>query len=359
MKRFREYMVEQIDIFSQLGKNLNHIVNTHNFQVAPAMPKGKPGKNVKSMREYRLQLINKHNDTSKQLITHLNRELSKSIVATNVKYNVISPNSSKFPSFTFQFEGHTIDLIIAKGANQGENFEVQTVKNLGDYFHTKSNKEFAELINKMSESNPEFASVEITKVAQRKGSTKKEGIAIENLGEIIGDIVLTDNRGKKWFISLKDVNGNTFSSYSGAASIFDKNGTLQPTSMGSDFLRAFGVDLNKVQAGFDERAGIAIPRPKIAVTKQNPNELKNIFERAWGMNYFYVRRQAFGWKVFWLDRKKLNSLASNIEVTDVRYPNKKTKQISIFARAKDQKYLIEIRNSKAGEYPNDIKFKVL
>ena len=84
-----------------------------------------------------------------------------------------------------------------------------------------------------------------------------------------------------------------------------------------------------------------------------------MFERAWGMNYFYVRRQLVGWKVFWLDRKKLDSLTSGIRITSIKYPNKKSKQISIFAETRVQKYLVEIRNSKAGEYPNDIKIKVI
>jgi light-regulated signal transduction histidine kinase (bacteriophytochrome) len=77
------------------------------------------------------------------------------------------------------------------------------------------------------------------------------------------------------------------------------------------------------------------------------------------MNYFYVRKQLDGWKVFWLDRNKLNNLASSVRVTGVKYPNKNSKQISIYAESNGQKYLIEIRNSKSGEYPNDIKFKVI
>lgn len=348
------------DIYARVGAALNALGKEYNYQVAPAMAKGKPGKNVKTMREYRMQLIDKKNDTSAKLIPYLKTSLEGSDVATNVKFNQISPNSSKFPSYSFEIEGKLFDVVIARGANKGENFEVQTVKNLGNYFHTRNDKDFATLVNQLNEANPEFASVEIVKVKQRTGSTKKEGVAIEKLGEVIGDIVLTDASGKDWFISLKDVNGNTFSSYSGAGSLFDRNGTLQPNSAGADFLRAFGVDLNKVQAGFDERRKDSLPnRPKLKVESADPRELKKIFERAWGMNYFYVRRQSSGWKVFWLDRKKLDALSSNISVTSIKYPSVKSKQISIFAESRGQKYLIEVRNSKAGEYPNDIKFKVI
>jgi hypothetical protein len=350
----------ETDVYTKIGVALNEIVHASNYQVFPAMIKGKPGKNVKAMREYRLQLINKNNDTSQAVIDLLKKELNNSDAVSKLQYNPISPNSSKFPSYSFEVDGKMIDVVIARGANKGENFEVQTVKNLGNYFNTRNDTEFAKLVEQLNQANADFAAVEIKRVEQRKGSTKKEGVAIEKLGEIIGDIVLIDASNHRWYISLKDVNGSTFSSYSGAATIFDKNGTLQPNSPGADFLRAFGVDLNQVQAGFDERRKLVTIRSHHKQTPPNQNELKKIFERAWGMNYFYVRRQSTGWKVFWLDRNKLNDFTSNIRVTNIKYPNAKSKQISIFAEsAKGQKYLIEIRNSKAGEYPNDIKFKVI
>lgn len=360
MLTFKQFSSSTDDIYAKIGTALNAIGKDVNYQVAPAMIKGKPGKNVKAMREYRMQLVDKKNDTSQSLISHLKSELGSSDSVSRLQFNPVSPNSSKFPSYSFEVEGKMIDVVIARGANKGENFEVQTVKNLGDYFHTRNDKDFARLVQQMNEANPEFASVEITKVKQRTGSTKKEGVAIEKLGAIIGDIVLTDSTGHEWFISLKDVNGNTFSSYSGASSLFDvSSGALMFNSEGAKFLKSFGVDLNKVQEGFDERRGYKGFRTKFPTPKANQAELKKIFERAWGMNYFYVRRQPSGWKVFWLDRKKLDSLTNAIKVTSIKYPNKGSKQISIFAEANGQKYLIEIRNSKAGEYPNDIKFKVI
>ena len=346
--------------YKKLGEWLNTVLQKYNYQVAPLAPAGKPGKVVRSQREYRLQLINKTNDTSDQLIKELERILKNaSGDVKNIKFNAVSPNSSKFPSYTFDFSGQTIDLVIGRGANKGENFETQTVGNLAAAFKTnKKDPGFAKLIDQLNEENKEFASREIKEVKQRTGSTKKEGIPIEKLGAIIGDIVLTDTTGHQWFISLKDVNGSTFSSYSGAASLFNAAGDIQPNSAGADFLNAFGVDLNEVQAGFDLRNNKKTPRKSIPVKKADPSKIKAIFERAWGMNYFYVRKLTSGWKVFWLDRAYLNKLTSNIRVTEIRYPNAKSKQISILCQNNEQSYLIELRNSKAGEYPNDTKFKV-
>jgi hypothetical protein len=87
--------------------------------------------------------------------------------------------------------------------------------------------------------------------------------------------------------------------------------------------------------------------------------MKAIFERAWGMNYFYVRKiNATDWKVFWMSRAKLNSLADNMTVTKVNYPNPGSKQITIYCSTPSADYTIELRNSKAQEYPNDTKFKI-
>lgn len=362
MLTFKQFSSSSDDLYTKVAAALNALVKDHNYQVAPTAPKGKPGKNIRTMREYRLQLIDKKNDTSDRLVPYLKSQLEDSDTVSKLKYNPVSPNSSKFPSYSFEIEGKQFDVVIARGANKGENFELQTVNNLGSYFKTRSDKDFARLVELMNDANPAFASVEIAKVKQRTGSTKKEGVPIEKLGAIIGDIVLTDTTGHDWFISLKDVNGNTFSSYSGAASLFEvSSGALMGNSQGAKFLQAFGVDLNKVQAGFDERRNYKGMRAKWATPKANQAELKKIFERAWGMNYFYVRRTNTGdkWKVFWLDRQYLDDLSSNIVVDEIVYPSKKTKQISIKCHSKKQKYLIEIRNSKAGEYPNDIKFKVI
>ena len=57
--------------FKTLGDWLNQVLKPHNYQVAPLAPAGKPGKILRSSREYRLQLINKQQDTSDNLIKKL------------------------------------------------------------------------------------------------------------------------------------------------------------------------------------------------------------------------------------------------------------------------------------------------
>jgi len=345
--------------FKQFGSDLNQILKPYNYTVATTAPAGKPGKGDKSTREFRLQLINKDNNTSAKLIKDIEALIKSSVQgAMQIKFNALSPNSSKFSSCSFTFEGQKFDLVVAQGANRGEKFEGKVVTDLQKYFlRGLTDSSYKDLIEKMSIAYPEFANIEIAKVEQRKGSTKKTGVAIEKLGEVIGDIVLYDTTGKKWYISLKDVNGATVSALPGAGSLFNDKGDLQVNSEGAELLKKFGVDLNKVQAGFDERKNQKKVRPKYPVVRANTREIKDIFKRVWGMNYFYVRKTTSSWEVFWINSKKLDAL-SNVTVEGVRYPGKNTKTIYIDLKSPVKKYLIEVRNSKAGEYPNDIKVRV-
>lgn len=347
------------EIFEEFASLLNKNMKVNNYQVNPSQPKGSPGRNDKSYRMVRMFLINKTNDTSDTTIPKLKTFLEKNKDVKELKYNEISPNSSKFPSYTLEYKQVKFDVIVARGANKGENFEQSTIKNLDSFFTNKTGVgNLGPVLKKMNDANPDFAKSEIVRAEKTPGTTLKEGVELSKLGRIISDISLVDNEGKEWYVSLKDINGDTFSSYSGAASLFDKDGNLQADSKGAEFLNSFGVDLNKVQAGFDERANKKVKRPKIPVKRPNQTEIKKIFERAWGVDYFYVRRGVPEWKVFWLDRKKLNELSERMIIKNIRYPSKSSKQITIVCSTAKQNYIIEIRNSKAGEYPNDTKFKV-
>lgn len=348
-------------VIDQVSGFLNSFAKKYNFQVAPTQKSGRPSKTNPSVREFRLQLINTTKDTSASFTNAVVGELKSNSSVKKVTYNQLSPNSSKYPSVSFIFEGMAFDAVIAKGANKGENFEKKTISDLQRYFTGKGVKgEYKVLVEKLTKSNPAFGVNEIKSVEQRRGSTKKEGVDIGALGAVIGDIVITDSRKQAWYISLKDVNGATFSSYSGAASLFNDAGLLMPDSAGAVFLRSFGVDLNEVQKGFDKRNNKRTLRQTIPYVSANKEEMKNIFRRAWGMNYFYVRRVAgTDWKVFWIDSAKLNSLTSNMTVTKINYPGPASKQITIYCSNAAAEYVIELRNSKAGEYPNDTKFKIV
>jgi hypothetical protein len=140
-------MTKTNEAFQKIADNLNSMIKSKNYQVAPTYPKGTTGSNDKRYREYRLQLINKEKDISVAVIEHLGNQLKKDSNIKLLKFNDISPNSSKFPSYSFTFNDQMYDIIIARGANSGEKFEIRTVKNLDQFFKIRQDSEMSSLIN--------------------------------------------------------------------------------------------------------------------------------------------------------------------------------------------------------------------
>ena len=100
--------------FVKIGSILNDKLKQYNYCVAAVTSAGKPGKNDKTYREYRLQLINKTNDTSDKLIVVLKDIIVSifNIKSADITFNSVSPNSSKFPSYSFKFDGQKYDFVI-------------------------------------------------------------------------------------------------------------------------------------------------------------------------------------------------------------------------------------------------------
>ena len=144
----------------------------HNFQVAPTQKLGKPSKTNSTVREFRLQLINTNRDTSDAFKSAVVGELKKSKGFTKITFNTLSPNSSKYPSVSFVYEGMKFDAVIAKGANKGENFEKKTISDLARYFKSKGvNKTYKQLVEKLTQSNPSFGINEIDRKSTRLNSS--------------------------------------------------------------------------------------------------------------------------------------------------------------------------------------------
>lgn len=251
------------------------------------------------------------------------------------------------------------------GGNRGHEFEVKTINELYQYLNDSSLKKspafshIKSLLNMMKRANPRFRPEDIVEVDFRTGTTVKTGVRISDLGEIIGDCVMKDITGKYWYISLKNIDGNTFSTFPGISTLFSGD-TIQPSSAGAEFLRTFGVDLNILQSKFDELTNNKHrKRRSYKVEDSKPIKTKRLLEFAWGQNYFYVRQKSGNsWKVFWLSGSMLNNLTSSIKVEDIRYPHKNSKQITILCGNSHMQYIIEVRNTSGGIYPNKALFKV-
>lgn len=287
-----------------------------------------------------------------------------SIGGKDVTFCQASTVAPKFPSYTFTLDGVFHEVVICEN-NRGASFEDLVFDSLNSYVAVDGQygdpiyPEIEDLIERMQESScPYFHWSEVKGVSRGGSNIPKANLELGDLGKAMGDIVLHGHGDDRWFISLKGIDGGVISAKGDAVSLFDEEGTLIPNSRGSAFLMAYGADLGAVQAGFDLRNGISKDRPVYHVPPANSDIIKTHFQQAWGINYFYARKKMLGWLTFWLDHAKLESLTSNIVVERIVYPSRTNKSINIDVSNAEQRYIIEIRNSKGGEYPNDIKFKV-
>lgn len=277
--------------------------------------------------------------------------------ASDIKYLDRAEPVSKFPGYQFLLDD-TPHTVVFCDYSRGEWFERGLASALTDSLSDKSCGEFEDLVQSWERANPEFKWNRVQSYSKGKPNGRKGNLTYEEIGNVLSDYILHEPT-RNWGVSLKESSGKTFSSHYGASSLFDETGTLCPNSKGAAFLISFGVDLNMVQAGFDLRNGIEIPRPLHRTpTVADSAILKPIFKRAWGVNYFYTRKKPFGWNTFWVGEQKQEELSSGIVVYRIRYPDESNKSILIEAGNQHKRYVIEMRNSAKGEYPNDIKFKV-
>lgn len=341
------------------AEKINQKLNEYNYQINPKyFPNGKPGKINKNDREYRLQL--KDSQQLNNDVTNIIWEFLVNYSANDITHNTVSPNSSKFSSISAVVANTPVDIVLSTGFNKGEKFEIATLNGLQrvvankDLLADKQDR-YVDLLDKLQDAHPDFFASNIHDVQPRKGSTRKSGKDKTDLGHVIGDVILYDSL-KTWPVSIKASNGDTFSSYPGAASLFMTDGKINTKSPLISVLGSFGVDFEQLQTCYDKRNGFSNPSPNLPTSYTY--DISSFFEQAWGVDYFYARGTTKGWQVFWLDQPKLHQLSTNIQVTEIRYPSDKSKQLSIFCENGYKKYLIEVRNSAGGEYPNDMKVKV-
>jgi len=277
--------------------------------------------------------------------------------ASNIRYLDKAEPVSKFPGYQFSLH-NAMHLVLFCDHSRGEWFERAMFDALTDSLNNNPCGEFQDLVRSWETANPAFNWDRIQSFSKGKSNGRKGCLTYEEIGAVLSDYKLYGS-DRSWGVSLKENTGKTISSHYGAASLFDPEGTLCPNSKGAAFLISFGVDLNQVQAGFDLRNGITKPRPNLYTQSITDSAiLKPIFRRAWGVNYFYTRKKPFGWNTFWVDEAKQEELSSGIIVHRIRYPDETNKSILIEAGNQKKRYIIEMRNSAKGEYPNDIKFKV-
>lgn len=296
--------------------------------------------------ELRLQPIDKKSPPSPDDIRDLLRQAGHPVVREVPKGHPDS-KSSKFVTY---WTTTGVPIVVASGGNKGHDFEkkIQT---------SGVNSEEVDTLKKL------MGLRDVVRVEPGNSSSKRPlGLKPYDVGSIIADVIFRMKDGTAAYVSLKDPNGATLGNF-GIVGSFEEtpSGRVKLVAHPSDIvLTALGVDKQAIADGLydfmiDNGQELIDHSPSY-----DPELTRGILESGYGYGYWYARKLPSGWHVVDLTtRDKLSEHIGDVHVERVKYPGK-DKQCAVWlSTTTGGRYKIEVRNTKGGVIPREIKIKVL
>lgn len=333
--------------------------------------RGKRGADFSSTNFYQIRVKPKHADAE---LTGLLNKIQSVVKAESKKYgfseihiNQISRNSSKYSSVSFKWSGVDYDIVVAAGKNKGESFEKELLLKLDNLISGHSSSEEAEsALAALQQVDPSIKLSNILSITPRSGSTQRSGdMSPEETGKIIADIIIKLKKGGERYISIKNMAGATVAQFGVAKAFTDDLHVVTASEEWKNWLEPFGLDSKKLEEGMQAcAAGEELAWADI-VTMNNPvkpgSKLFQIFEKLWGLNYIYLREKPGGFFAMNVNKDSIdNVILKNLRITEIRYPCKARKQVTITAESDAMKFRIEIRNprGKGAIKPTQIQLSI-
>jgi hypothetical protein len=320
---------------------------------------------------YQIRVKSSDKSVEKETVLKVIEKLLKSVKAVkmginDVQINPRSRNSGKYSSISFDFNNKDYDIVIAQGANKGEDFEGDMLLKMDNLVAGIEGSEQAQAaFAALAEIDDCFAFDNIAGVSKRSGSTQRaKGVSIEEMGKIIADIIIELKNGDKKNISLKNKTGATVANI-GVGKAFNPDLTVNTKSDNwIEWLAPFKLDPARITAGlqaYESQSEIETPDSDTVekkITKSSP--VFKIMQKLWGSDYYYLREKGKSFVALKIDREYVdNQLLKNLKITEIRYPYMGRKQISIYLESATKKFSIEIRNSAGNIKPSEMKFRVM
>lgn len=282
--------------------------------------------------------------------------------------NQRSVNSGRFSSVTTKFLDVNFDIVVAEGANNGEKFEKELIIKMDNLIagiddSQQAKKAFAALNNV----DPKITIDNVLSVAPRAGTTKRSGDLTPNqMGEIIGDMVIQLKDGTKRFVSVKNISGNTIAQF-GVSAAFNNDLSINTESTEwKMWIEPFGLDVEKLLEAFKaarrgkKLAWKSIQHVNTPVPKGS--KIYKLFQKMWGVNYIYLRETSGSFFATVINKEYVDDfLLKNLRVTEIRYPSQERKQISIYVESDTTRFKIDIRNArgKSEVKPTQIQLMIM
>lgn len=308
-------------------------------------------------------------------ILDLVKKNAKKFSLEKIKLHKSSPNSGKFQSIGFEKNGKLYDLVLAQGSNKGEDFEKELYDNVIKYLESSEldidqSDEVEGFFDALKKADDKFKISNVVEFKKRSGSTKRnKDVDLDATGEIIGDYIIEMKSPKKtMYISLKNPKGATFANL-GVGGLFDKELDYSKTKEEYKILSDGGIDFDILSKGLkayrDKTTFEQVEDVPYKLIKKG-TRLYKMLEKAWGKNYYYVKKKNSKKFIAFLvdDDSVSNTLLKSLKITKITYPyyesdGRKSKQFSMILENDKLKYKMEIRNTSGGIMPNQINVSLL
>jgi len=284
--------------------------------------------------------------------------------------------SSKFKTYILSDGSHEYRVVIASAGNRGQKFE----KEVAD--------EFTQLIDLGTTSDRVLSLLaemgvdpkEVVSADQTGGGTQvRRSLAscLADVGKDIADITVKTRDGQTHYISLKNERGKTFSNSGYAGAFVERDGLIVPVPIGGnkkhldDFVKQLGFSKQAIADGLNSYAANrkSVKAQEFEELEEGSPNHKAIQEKLMcglGFGYWYARadsKSPTGWKVYDLrTRSQAEDFFKTITSIMRSYPGR-TKQASAIIEVIDGSgaeriYRVEIRNTRGGIVPNEIKISM-
>lgn len=322
------------------------------------------GSKFKSTQYYQIRV--KPLDKQHALDSLLVQVKQQLTIFSSVTINKRSVNSGKYSSVSFSFNNINFDIVIARGANKGESFEKELLEKMNCSLTSSIDPLAEQAFIALSAIDPEIKIDNISSIIPRTGKTTRSSsdITPAEAGAIIADIVICTKSGNKKFISVKNSSGATVANF-GISKAFNDDLTVNEHSQEYvGWLAPFGLDIDKINNGLiaaRDKVDISFDCNEIInMPVCSSSAVYNIMEKMWGLDYIYLREQANGFKAINITKDYVDThLLKNLTITQIAYPCKNRKQISVYLQSETAAFKIEVRNTRGGLKPMQINMKVL
>lgn len=278
------------------------------------------------------------------------------------------PNpSGKFDMYEFETEEFgPVRIILSGGGNAGEQYEADFLKkaqaSVGEPNDTLPD-DLKSLYNALGIDNTKLTSDDIKSF--RTGDTKRSLnlSGPQPIGKTISDMDI-EYGGNTYYISLKNKQGSGIYSGANIPWIYEKDGKIiydsskfNPSTGNGIIFDMFNIDSNKVAEGLNNYINQIGNVESFQKANIDAKKFKNLLASSIGYGYYYVKESGKGQiKVTpLLTAEDALDFVGTINDATIKYPDKKSKQVTIKVDTSNGQYVVAVRNTSGKVVPLSLR----